>query len=67
MTFGKFCSENDLDNIEKKSRSFLKMIMGKEKFDKLPPNIQVKLIHANVLNISRDPKYYDLIGKQDII
>lgn len=40
---------------------------SQDKFKSLPPNVQVRLIHANVLNISRDPKYYDLIGKQDII
>lgn len=37
------------------------------KFNNLPPNFKVRLIHANVLSIFRDPKYYDLIGKQDVI
>ena len=40
---------------------------SEDKFKNLPSNVQVRLLHANVLNIFRDAKYYDLIGKQDII
>lgn len=37
------------------------------KLNNLSPNIQVRLLNENVLNIFRDKKYYDIIGKQDII
>lgn len=33
----------------------------------LPQNITLRFLHENVLNLSRDKKYYDLIGKQDVI
>lgn len=33
----------------------------------LPPNIETRFLHENVLDIFRNAKYYDLIGKQDII
>lgn len=37
------------------------------KLNHLPPNIQIRLLNENVLNIFRDSKYYDIIGKQDVI
>jgi len=37
------------------------------KLNNLPPNIQVRLLNENVLKIFKDKKYYDVIGKQDII
>lgn len=37
------------------------------KLNKLPPNIQLKLLYANVLKIFLESKYYDIIGKQDVI
>jgi hypothetical protein len=40
---------------------------SESKFKNLPANMQVRLLNENVLNIFRDKKYYDLIGKQDII
>jgi hypothetical protein len=40
---------------------------SQSKFKDLPANMQVRLLNENVLNIFRDKKYYDLIGKQDII
>jgi hypothetical protein len=40
---------------------------SKSKLNNLPSNIQVRLLHENVLSIFRDPKYYDIIGKHDII
>lgn len=33
----------------------------------LPPNVKIRLIRENVLNLFRDPKSGDLLGKQDII
>ena len=40
---------------------------SQSKFNNLPPNFEVRLLKENVLNIFRDKKYYDIIGKQDII
>lgn len=40
---------------------------SESKFKTLPPNFKVRLLKENVLNIFRDKKYYDIIGKQDII
>ncbi len=40
---------------------------SQSKLGNLPPNIKLRLLNENVLNISRDRKYYDIIGKQDII
>ena len=40
---------------------------SQSKLNNLPANIEVRLLNENVLNIFRDPKYYDIIGKQDII
>ncbi|MCM8763241.1 MAG: PilZ domain-containing protein [Candidatus Omnitrophica bacterium] len=49
--------DNDKDALE----------FSKSALDNLPPNIKTRFLHENVLDIFRDPKYYDLIGKQDII
>ena len=40
---------------------------SKSKLDNLPPNIEVRLLNENLLNVFRDSKYYDIIGNQDII
>ncbi len=40
---------------------------SQSKFKDLPPNFKVRLLKENVLSLFRDKKYYDLIGKQDII
>jgi hypothetical protein len=50
-----------LDN-DKDSLRFSKSALGN-----LPPNFETRFLHENVLDIFRDDKYYDLIGKQDII
>lgn len=40
---------------------------SEEALKNLPPNIKTRFLHENVLSIFRDSKYYDIIGKQDII
>ena len=40
---------------------------SKAALSNLPSNIETRFLNENVLSISRNPKYYDLIGKQDII
>ncbi len=40
---------------------------SQSKLKDLPSNMQVRLLNENVLSIFRDKKYYDIIGKQDII
>ena len=50
-----------LDNDEK-ALEFSRMHL-----ENLPDNIKLRFLHENVLNIFRDDKYYDTIGKQDII
>jgi hypothetical protein len=40
---------------------------SQSKLNNLPSNIQVRFLNENVLSIFRDSKYYDIIGKQDII
>jgi CheY-like chemotaxis protein len=50
-----------LDN-DKDSLKFSKSALGS-----LPSNFETRFLHENVLDIFRDDKYYDLIGKQDII
>ncbi len=50
-----------LDNDED-SLKFSKSIL-----DKLPPNIVVRFLKENVLSLFRDSKYYDIIGKQDVV
>lgn len=40
---------------------------SKSALNNLPSNIETRFLHENVLNIFRDKKYYDIIGKQDII
>lgn len=34
---------------------------------KVPPNVTLRFLHENVLDLFRDNRYYDLIGKQDVI
>lgn len=36
-------------------------------FNNLPSNVETRFLHENVLDIFRKDKYYDIIGKQDII
>lgn len=40
---------------------------SKSALDNLPPNITLRFLNENVLNLFRDNKYYDIVGKQDII
>lgn len=40
---------------------------SQSKFKLLPQRMEIRLLEENVLNIFRHEKYYDLIGKQDII
>ncbi len=40
---------------------------SKSALNNLPSNIETRFLNENVLDIFRKPKYYDLIGKQDII
>lgn len=40
---------------------------SQSKLNSFPANIQVRLLAENVLNIFRDDKYYEIIGKQDVI
>jgi len=40
---------------------------SKAALNNLPANIETRFLHENVLDIFRNDKYYDLIGKQDII
>lgn len=49
--------DNDKDALE----------FSNSRLSNLPPNIETRFLNENVLNIFRDGKYYDLIGKQDII
>ncbi len=35
--------------------------------DKLPPNITVRFLNENVLSLFKNSKYYDIIGKQDVV
>ncbi len=41
--------------------------LSKSNLSKLPSNIELRFLNENVLDIFRDNKYYDIIGKQDII
>lgn len=41
--------------------------LSKSKLNNLPSNIELRFLNENVLDIFRDNKYYDIIGKQDII
>jgi len=41
--------------------------LSKSNLSNLPSNIELKFLNENVLDIFRDNKYYDIIGKQDII
>lgn len=43
------------------------LTFSKSALAKLPPNITLRFLHENVLGLSRDNKYYDMIGKQDVI
>jgi len=43
------------------------LTFSKAALDNLPPNITVRFLNENVLVLFRDSKYYDIIGKQDII
>jgi hypothetical protein len=40
---------------------------SKSALSHLPSNIETRFLNENVLDIFRKPKYFDLIGKQDII
>lgn len=40
---------------------------SKSALNNLPSNIETRFLNENVLDIFRNDKYYDLIGKQDII
>ena len=40
---------------------------SKSALDNLPSNIALRFLNENVLDLSRDSKYHDLIGKQDVI
>jgi len=40
---------------------------SKSALSNLPSNIETRFLHENVLNLFRDGKYYNLIGKQDVI
>lgn len=40
---------------------------SKTALNNLPSNIETRFLHENVLDISKNAKYHDLIGKQDII
>lgn len=40
---------------------------SKSALNSLPSNVETRFLHENVLNIFRNDKCYDLIGKQDII
>lgn len=40
---------------------------SKSALNNLPSNVETRFLHENVLDIFRNDKYYDLIGKQDII
>lgn len=49
--------DNDKDALE----------FSKSALTNLPSNVKTRFLHENVLDIFRQEKYYDLIGKQDII
>ena len=40
---------------------------SKSALSHLPSNVETRFLNENVLDIFRKPKYFDLIGKQDII
>lgn len=40
---------------------------SKSKLDNLPANIEVRFLNENVLDVFRNSKHYDIIGKQDVI
>ena len=40
---------------------------SKSALDKLPPSITARFLNENVLDLFRSNKYYDLIGKQNVI
>lgn len=49
--------DNDKDALE----------FSKSALSNLPSNFKTRFLHENVLNLFRDEKYYNLIGKQDVI
>ncbi|MCM8792831.1 MAG: response regulator [Candidatus Omnitrophica bacterium] len=49
--------DNDKDALE----------FSKSALSNLPLNVKTRFLHENVLNVFRDEKYFDIIGKQDII
>lgn len=49
--------DNDKDSLK----------FSKSALSNLPSNVETRFLHENVLDIFRKDKYYDLIGKQDII
>ena len=43
------------------------LIFSKSALAKVPSNIALRFLNENVLGLFRDNKYYDIIGKQDVI
>jgi len=59
--YGKRINFTGLDNDERA------LELSKASLNYLPPNVQARFLKENVLSLFRDEKYYDIIGKQDII
>lgn len=43
------------------------LTFSKSAMSKVPSNVTLRFLHENVLALFRDDKYYDIIGKQDVI